>query len=165
VSVVTAPTTSGVVTFACWTRPGGEYIGEQDCDDASRGLRVAAGEALPPAPDVAARIALPAVVDRLDARRAAGRRALARGRFSAAGDVAAAYADAAAALRPLAGGRALALTRRLGATAGAYSELERAHAQQSRGKAVRAAGRITRGEARLQALLRDLAPAAQRRAE
>lgn len=153
VAALVLPTTDGVITVACAAAAGAFAAARRECAEAMAALRLEGAAALPPAPYAAARIALPAVMARLNADRRAGRRALARTRSparrqAAALGVARAYRRAAATLRPLAGGRAVPLVGSLRALDGAYLALARASASQNAPAARRAGVRI-RGNERL----------------
>ena len=153
-TVVAAPSTAGVVTLACLA-PGD--AGET-CARAASTLTLARGGWLPAAPEAAARIALPAVLERLNARRRESRAALAdagnpEGRSRAARRLATAYGAAARTLAPVAAGRAARLPALLRALAADHEALARAHARGRRVAAIRAGAAIGRREQRLAATL------------
>jgi hypothetical protein len=101
--VIVVPTTEGVATIACTEAPPG------DCELALAGLRLAHGAFLAPDPGAAFLSRLPAATKALDAQRLRQRGRLARSKNAEAGAraaarLAAAYATAQRALRPLAPG-------------------------------------------------------------
>ena len=154
VAALTLPTTDGVVTIAC-AAPAAEIdLAVDDCATAMAALRLEGAAALPPSPRTAVRIALPAVVERLNAERRPARKRLAATssplrRRSAALDLAYAYRRAAARLRPLAAGGAVRLVATLAALDAKHVTLARASAQRRARAARRAGARIARGERRL----------------
>jgi hypothetical protein len=148
------PTTGGVVTLACEATAAADV----DCERAARTVWLDGASALVPAPEAAAAIVLPDTVAQLNRQRAVERRRLAATRSparrsQAARRLGAAYAAAAAQVRPVAAGEATGVARTL-------DELARSHralAVASRRRAARAAERagvsIERGERRLGAQL------------
>ena len=153
-TVVVAPSTLGVVTLACLA-PGDASA---RCARAASTLALARGAWLRAAPEAAARIALPATLARLNARRRAARAALAdarraQGRRRAARGLATAYGEAARALAPVAAGSAGRLPAMLRALAADHRALARAHASGRRAAAIRAGAAIDRREQRLAAQL------------
>jgi hypothetical protein len=148
------PTTGGVVTIACAATEGRLDRAAAACERAVSTVRLDDAAALRPTPETAAAIVLPDVIARLNGVRRSSRGRLAattspRARAAAGRRLATAYAAAAAALAPVAGGDArrviatltdLARDHRTLATAG----LERRAAAQRR-----AGARIGRREQRL----------------
>jgi hypothetical protein len=113
---------------------------------------------LMPAPETAARIALPAVIAKLNRQRGSGRRALGatrspRRRAEAARRLALAYRSAAERLRPLAAGDARCLIAALGGLARDHRELAAASRRRDVRTARRAGAAIEREERRLGSLL------------
>jgi len=165
-AVFTLPTTKGVVTVACQTDAGTMTLARIDCETAMQGVQLTGAAPLRPVPETATRMALPAAVARLNERRRQERRALAAARTpgpraAAARSLAAAYAEAAAALRPLAAGAAKPLPSVLDGLAGAHRRLASASARRAARAAGRAGVAIGRGERRLAALLKSLTPSAE----
>jgi hypothetical protein len=151
--VYAAPTTRGIATLACATSD----FATDDCDLAVRGLRLTSGDFLPLNSESAFLVRLATVVATLDHRRLRLRGTLAR---AASGDtgaraadrLAAAYAAAGRALRPLVAktGPASAvvhLLARLRDDHGALAAALRAH---DRVGFAAASGSIEHGEARLE---------------
>jgi hypothetical protein len=96
-----APTVAGVLAVECSASPE-TWSAALGCEAGVRAI-ASGGDALVPAPDLAFRRRAPAVFRTLDAKRVAGRAALARGRrIAAARKLAGAHRAAAAALAPLA---------------------------------------------------------------
>jgi hypothetical protein len=160
--VTVIPTTAGVVSIAC-TSPRASWGVTTGCADGMRRLALGGAHALAPAEDAAFRLRLPAAIERLNRRRSAARRALARsrraaGQVTAAGALAAANARAAAELAPFAPapGPAAGVTAGLQASAGAYRRLGRAARQRSP-RAYRTASRaVTAAETAVARRLREL---------
>jgi hypothetical protein len=163
---LTLPTTGGVVTIACEALA--EAIGRAagECAGAMRALRVDGARVLPPAPETAARIALPKAIARLNGQRRHWRRSLAgtrspRGRENAARRLADAYDAAGRRLRPLAAGRAQRLAAALAALVRDHRALAAASLRRDALAARHAGAQIEAGERRLGPLLRALsAPSA-----
>ena len=133
-------------------------------------LRVSGASELAPAPETAARIALPAALARLNGERRKHRRALAATcsapeRSRTAGRLARAYRTAAARLRPLAAGEARRLADALERLAHDHRSLALASRRRDAAAAGRAAGAIERGEQRVAALLRAVSRASGARAQ
>jgi hypothetical protein len=155
------PTTGGVVTIACQPGIGPTGGAGRQCERAIRSVQLKDATFLPPAPETAARIALPAIAARLNRDRRSGRRALAatrspQGRSAAALALGRSYAAAAGRLRPLAAGDALRATATLDALAREHGALASASRRRD-ARAARAAGAsIARDERRLAALLAAL---------
>jgi hypothetical protein len=155
------PTTGGIVTIACQAAGATADRADAECEKAIGAVRLDGASALAPAPETAARIALPATFAQLNRRRRAGRRSLAatrspRYRAAAARRLARGYAGAAAQLRPLAGGDAVRLTATLGALAGKHRALAAASLHRKARRAARSGAAIERKERRLAALLAAL---------
>ncbi|HYI18965.1 MAG TPA: hypothetical protein VD836_09660 [Solirubrobacteraceae bacterium] len=164
-SVVVLPATSGVVTLGCVSATWSTASPGDDCVELAQEIELTRGTWLKPGPDTALRMALPQTLERLNANRRAGRRALAaagsaRARARATRSVGGAYAAAHDTLRPLAGpGRAATLASLLGRLAVDHRRLATAHVDRRPRLAVRAGAGIQRREARLERLIADLAPA------
>ena len=125
-----------------------------ECDTGIESISVADAVALVPSPSLALSLRLPAVVHRLDSERAAQRGALqraatARGQALAARRLAAAYADAAAALRRVAGAPGASLIEHLAGVRRAYGALARAAAAGSVGAFAATSRAVRRAEAGL----------------
>jgi hypothetical protein len=155
--VTVAPTTRGVLGVAC-TAPAGTWNVARDCHAGLDAVRLDAGiRPLRPAPDLAFRQALPAVVAGLDAWRVSGRAALRRraSRRGAARRLARAHAAAAARLAPLATpGPSTALVSALQRDAGAYRAFGRATRGRPSRAGARARARVAATEAALRRALR-----------
>lgn len=156
---LTVPTTGGVVTMACEARAEAIRLALGECAGALSGLQVEGARALAPAPESAARIALPDAIAKLNKERRSWRRALAgtrspAGRAIAARRLAAAYDAAAGRLRPLAAGEARRLTAALVALARDHRRLAVASRHRNAAAARRAGRGIESGELRLGRLLR-----------
>jgi len=152
------PTTGGVVTIACEADAVAIRRAAEECEGAIATLRLDGASGLVPAPETAARIVLPATVDRLNRQRSSGRRALAatrrpRGRSGAARRLAGAYATAADRLRPLAAGEARRVTVALDELAREHRALAAASLRRDPASARRAGAAIKEGERRLEPLL------------
>jgi hypothetical protein len=165
-AVLVLPTTRGVVTFACRADEYFVRFAADDCHGALTGLRLAGATALAPAPAAAARMVAGAAFARLDRRRAAGRRALARAeaprpRALAARRIAAAYDDAADAIARVAAGPARRVAATLRALARHHRRLARAGARRDRSAARRVGRAIDRAERRLAMALAALRTPAQ----
>jgi hypothetical protein len=152
IDVYTAPTTRGTATVAC----SGVLYMPAECDLALSALRLAHGSFLPLSADAAFLEALPAVVARLSVTRARLRERLVRAASIEAGAraasrLAAAYAGAARALRPLvaAGGEAAATTDALDRLRAAHADLAEAVRRSDRTGFGLAARVIRADEARL----------------
>ncbi len=150
--VYAAPTTRGTATVACAVI----LYTPAECDPAVGALRLARGSFLPLSADAAFLEALPAVVDRLNARRGPLRERLIRARTSPGGArtaarLGAAYAAAARALRPLvpAAGGARTTVRTLARLATAHAAVARALKRVDHPAFSRAARDIRVGESRL----------------
>jgi hypothetical protein len=156
VDVYAAPTTRGTATITC----AGILYMPAECDLAVSAVRLARGSFLPLSADAAFLEALPAVVERLNATRAR-----LRGRLAAAATVdggartaarlAATYAAADRALRPLATARgdARATVRTLARLRTAHAELAAALRAHDRGGFERAARAVRTDESRLERAL------------
>jgi hypothetical protein len=152
------PTTAGVVTIACQADAGSTIGAREDCRGAMSRLRLDGASELTPAPETAARIVLPHVVDSLNRQRRSGRRALGATRSptrrgEAARQLAVAYRSAAERLRPLAAGNAHRLTGALAELARDHLELAAASRRRDVVVARRAGAAIEHGERRLQPLI------------
>jgi hypothetical protein len=158
---LTLPTTAGVVTVACEAAADELSDAARRCGDALRGLQLNGARALPPTPETAVAIALPATIETLNRRRRTWRRALAATRSPAARHTAArrlanAYSAAARRLRPLAAGEALRLPAALTALARHHRKLATAGLFRNAAAARRAGAAIEAGERELRPLLRAL---------
>jgi hypothetical protein len=150
--------TGGVVTMTCEAGAEAIVAAGGECERAMGSVKLDGAATLPPAPETAARIVLPATVARLNRERRGGRRALAatrsqRGRSAAALGLARGYAAAAGRLRPLAAGGAVRLTATLAALAREHRALAIASARRNAPVARRVNVRIAGDERRLAALL------------
>jgi len=159
--VIALPTTGGIVTITCAARGDAIARAGVECEDAIGRVQLDGATALPPAPETAARLAVPATIARLNRQRRSARRALAvtrspRGRSSAANDLARSYAAAAARLRPLAAGDSRRVTATLAALARNHRRLAAAGLRRKTPAARRAGARIARNERRLSSLLAAL---------
>jgi hypothetical protein len=153
------PTTGGVVTIACQAADPAMDGVATECARALGAVRLDGARALPPAPETAAGMVLPQVVDALNRQRRSWRRALAGtrspgGRDAAARHLADAYDDAQGRLRPLAAGDALRLTAQLSELARAHRTLAAASLRRDAPAALRAGSAIGAGERALGPLLR-----------
>jgi hypothetical protein len=155
------PTTGGVVTIACKAPGTTARRADAECEKAIGAVRLDGASGLAPAPETAARIALPATFAQLNRRRRDARRSLAatsspRRRAAAARRLARGYAGAAARLRLLAGGGAVRLTTTLCALARGHRALAAASLRRKARRASRSGAAIERNERRLAALLAAL---------
>jgi hypothetical protein len=154
--VLTAPTTAGVVTIACRAGEVALQWTTADCDEVAASMRLDPPASwIVPSADTALRLGLPAVLAKLNDRRASGRAALAAtsspaGRRAAAASVARAYARAARAAAPLAAPADADVPRRLNRLSRRYVALARASASRDAPQARRAGAAIVRDEQRLQ---------------
>jgi hypothetical protein len=156
VDVYAAPTTRGTATVTC----SGIVYMPAECDLAVSALRLARGSFLPLGADAAFLEALPAVVARLNTTRARLRGQLAEattvdGGVRTAARLAAAYAAADRALRPLAAanGDAPATMRGLARLRTAHAELATALRRRDRARFQRVARAVRADESRLERAL------------